>query len=101
MIIQILDDAEQDLIDGFNFYDSQEFGLGDYFIDSLFSDIDSLHLYAGIHPIRFNYHRMLSQRFPFAIYYEIEGNTARIWAVLDCRQNPDSTGKRLRNLELK
>ena len=54
MNIQILDDAEQDLIDGFNFYDSQEFGLGDYFLDSLFSDIDSLHLYAGIHPVRLN-----------------------------------------------
>ncbi|MCD4708724.1 MAG: type II toxin-antitoxin system RelE/ParE family toxin [Candidatus Sabulitectum sp.] len=101
MIIQVLDDAEQDLIDGFNFYDSQELGLGDYFIDSLFSDIDSLHLYAGIHPIRFNYHRMLSQRFPFAIYYEIEGNTVKIWAVLDCRRDPVSTEKRLRNLELK
>ena len=98
MIIHILDDAEQDLIDGFNFYDSQESGLGDYFIDSLFSDIDSLHLYAGIHPIRFSYHRMLSQRFPFAIYYEIEGNTVKIWAVLDCRQNPVSTKEKLRNL---
>ena len=101
MIIQILDDAEQDLIDGYNFYDSQECGLGDYFIDSLFSDIDSLHLYAGIHPIRFKCHRMLSKRFPFAIYYEIEGNTIKIWAVLDCRRNPVSTEKRLRNLELR
>ena len=96
MIIQIPDDAEQDLIDGFDFYNSQEFGLGDYFIDSLFSAIDSLQLYAGILPIRFTYYRMLSQRFPFAIYYEIEGNTVKVWAVLDCRQNPVSTKKKLR-----
>ena len=34
MIIRILDDAEQDLIDGFDFYNSREPGLGDYFIDS-------------------------------------------------------------------
>ncbi|MCK5132345.1 MAG: type II toxin-antitoxin system RelE/ParE family toxin [Candidatus Sabulitectum sp.] len=101
MIIQILGDAEKDLIDGFNFYESQESGLGDYFIDTLFSDIDSLHLYAGIHPIRFNYHRVLSQRFPFAIYYELNGDTVKIWAVLDCRRNPVSTEKRLENLELR
>ena len=69
MKIQILDAAEQDLIDGFNFYNSREVGLGDYFLDSLFSDIDSLYLYAGIHSIHFTFYRMLSNRFPFAIYY--------------------------------
>ena len=49
MRIEILCEAQQDLTDGFRFYESQAIGLGDYFLDSLFSDIDSLHLYAGIH----------------------------------------------------
>ena len=49
MNILILDEAEQDLIDGFRFYETREKGLGDYFLNSLFSDIDSLHLYGGIH----------------------------------------------------
>ena len=42
MRIEILDEAESDLIEGFHFYDGQEPGLGSYFLDSLFSDIDSL-----------------------------------------------------------
>lgn len=46
MKIRILDSASQDLEDGFHFYERQESGLGDYFIDSLFSDIDSLRIYA-------------------------------------------------------
>jgi len=41
--------AERDLFDGHRFYDLQDAGLGDYFLDSLFSDIDSLRLFAGIH----------------------------------------------------
>jgi hypothetical protein len=45
--IEILDEAEADLIEGFQFYERQETGLGWYFLDSLFSDIDSLLLYAG------------------------------------------------------
>jgi hypothetical protein len=49
MKIQILDEAEQDLVDGFRFYEAQDEGLGDYFLNSIFSDIDSLQLYAGIH----------------------------------------------------
>jgi hypothetical protein len=63
MKVRILDEAEQDLVEGFRFYETQEAGLGDYFIDSLFSDIDSLHLYAGIHLVHFGYHRLLSKRF--------------------------------------
>ncbi len=49
MRIRILDEAEQDLVDGAQFYEMQEPGLGEYFLDSLYSDIDSLQLYAGIH----------------------------------------------------
>ena len=49
MRIEILDEAEGDLVEGFHFYEGQETGLGWYFLDSLFSDIDSLLLYAAIH----------------------------------------------------
>jgi hypothetical protein len=34
------------------------------------------------------YHRALSQRFPFSIYYDIKGETLTIVAVLDARQDP-------------
>jgi hypothetical protein len=40
--IQILDEAQEDLIQGFRFYEGREPGLGTYFLDCLFSDIDSL-----------------------------------------------------------
>ena len=44
MRIDILDSAEKDLLNGFKFYERQSKRLGDYFLDSLFSDIESLHL---------------------------------------------------------
>ena len=96
MKIRILDAASQDLIDGARFYEKQEEGLGSYFIDSLFSDIDSLLIYAGIHPVFFGfYHRMLAKRFPFAVYYKVTENVVTVHAVLDCRRNPAWTRKRL------
>jgi len=89
MKIKILKSASQDLIDGFRFYEKQSEGLGKYFLDTLFSDIDSLAIYAGIHSIHFEqYYRLLSKRFPFAVYYRIENDTALIYAVLDCRRSP-------------
>jgi len=94
--VQILDEAEQDLLDGYRFYEAQEPGLGGYFLDSLFSDIDSLQLSAGIHSRHFGYHRLLSRRFPFAIYYRVQRKTVRVHAVLDCRKNPVSIDDRLK-----
>ncbi len=95
MKIEILDFAEEDLIDGFTFYENQSGGLGDYFLDSIFSDIESLRVYAGIHAFHFGYHRLLSKRFPFAIYYRLRNETIRVYAVLDCRKSPAWTRNRL------
>jgi len=67
MRIKILTAALEDLHQGQQFYQKEGEGLGDYFFDALFSDIDSLALYGGIHQKVFGYHRLLSKRFPYAI----------------------------------
>ena len=96
MKIKILESALEDLKRGYDFYEKLSEGLGGYFIDTLFSDIDSLQLYGGIHQKQFGYHRMLSKRFPFAIYYKVQEETVIVYAVLDCRQNPRKIQKRLK-----
>ena len=72
MRIRILDSALEDLNQGRRFYDRQGEGLGAYFLDSQFSEIDSLVLFAGIHRKVFGFHRLLARRFPYAVYYRIE-----------------------------
>lgn len=89
MRIRILSSAVEDIHAGRLFYERQAQGVGAYFFDSLFSDIDSLALYAGIHPKVFEYHRLLSKRFPYAVYYTVENDVAVVWRVLDLRRNPD------------
>jgi len=86
--VVILEDAAEDMDSGRQFYESREPGIGDYFVESILSDLNSLILYAGIHPLRFGFHRMLSKRFPFGIYYEVEHETAYIYAILDLRRDP-------------
>ncbi len=96
MRIKILSSAVEDLHTGRLFYESQGAGLGAYFLDSLFSDIDSLKLYAGIHCKVYGYHRLLSRRFPYAVYYTFEDDLAVVWRVLDLRRRP---GKLRRDLK--
>ena len=49
MKIKILISAVEDLEKARIFYEKQGEGLGDYFFDTLFSDIDSLTIFGGIH----------------------------------------------------
>ena len=96
MKAQVLDEAIGDLAEGYRFYARQAEGLGEYFLDSLWSDINSLRLYGGVHAVHHGYHRMLSKRFPFAIYYRVEDRVVRVRAVLDCRRDPNRIPERLR-----
>ena len=96
MKIRILASASRDLIEGYRFYEMQAEGVGAYFLDSLYSDIDSLIISAGMRSVHFGkYHRLLSKRFPFAVYYRVEEETVFVYAVLDCRRRPAWIRKRL------
>ena len=47
--------------------------LGEYFSDSLKSDIEGLQVTGGVHRIAYkDYRRALSRIFPYAIYYTME-----------------------------
>ena len=95
MNIQITSDAERDIAEGFWFYEGQTAGFGDYFRSAIIADIDSLMFYGGVHELAFGYHRELARWFPIAIYDRFDGEFATVVAVLDCRQNPSWTRKRL------
>jgi hypothetical protein len=96
MKVRILESARKDLRAGYNFYERQEKGIGEYFLNSLFADIDSLTLYGGVHPEKFGFHWMLASRFPYAVYYRLEREEVIVRAVLDCRRDPAWVTKRLK-----
>jgi plasmid stabilization system protein ParE len=87
--VQITPSAGDDLLEGFSFYEAREAGVGDYFLQCLASDIESLGLYGGIHPkSHLGLYRTSSKRFPFSIYYQFDGSTVFVAAILDARRNP-------------
>lgn len=94
--VVVIDEAVDDLEDGKAFYESIEEGIGDYFIDCLLSDINSLRIHAGTHPTRPLLQNALN-RFPFAIYYDVDNGIARVAAVLDMRRDPSWIRKELQD----
>lgn len=79
------------------FYERQQESLGEYFQDSLFSDIDSLLLFPGVHRVVFGYYRLLSKRFPYAVYYKYDGgDQILVFRILDMRRHPNAIADDLR-----
>jgi len=98
MKLQVLEATRDDLVEGFNFYEASEQGIGDHFLACLYADVESLRIFGGIHRrVYKNLHRSLSKRFPFAIYYTVESDVVIVRAILDCRRNPSWIRSRLRN----
>ncbi len=88
MKIRLTGGAERYLQRGADFYNGIRDDLGVYFNDCLASDIDSLVLYAGIHAQVDGWYYTYSTRFPFVIWYGLDGDYVVIFAVLDCRSEP-------------
>ena len=88
MNLRVLTSAIEDISQGRKFYDLQGDGLGYYLFDSLFSEVDSLLVFAGIHSLHFRYFRLIARRFPYAIYYKVSGEEIVVYRVLDCRRKP-------------
>ena len=86
----LLVSACQDLDDGEAFYEKKRDGLGQYFLQSLFTDLESLKVHAGVHaksPIN-NLHMMRAKRFPYMIYYRVIDKITYVVAILPTRRSP-------------
>ncbi len=88
MRIKLLATAKEDLKTEARFYEEKQPGLGDYFLSTLYADIDSLSFFAGIHMKQFAFYRLLASKFSCAIYYDIIDDIAVVSAVLDTRRAP-------------
>ena len=98
MNVNLSSDAEQDLVDGYWFYELQEKGAGGYFRSCLLEDANRLQTTGGVHPLFSNYHRALSQVFPFSLYYRVDSkDSLTILAILDQRQKPSKIKRLLGN----
>lgn len=86
--VVVLEKAAEDIEAARDFYDRIEAGVGDYFAVCIVADIEHLESLHGIHSLHFGFHRLLSERFPFGIYYRDKNELTEVFAVLDLRSEP-------------
>jgi hypothetical protein len=86
--VVVLEEAAADIESARDFYDGIEPGVGTYFLQRIVEDIERLETLSGIHGLHFGFHRMLSERFPFGIYYRETNDETQVFAILDLRREP-------------
>jgi plasmid stabilization system protein ParE len=90
MTVLVLKTARADLVAGYWFYEQQEAGLGDYFLRRIYEDLELLARVAGIHrKTTSGLYKMVARRFPYAIFYRINGDVVEVFAILDGRRSPE------------
>ena len=80
--------AEFDLIEAQDFYAPKGDWVLEHFMRSFDKAMDDLANHAGIHPVHYGHYCMPVPHFPFSVYYDIEGETPIVKAVLDNRFGP-------------
>ena len=82
-------EAEADLADARNWYESQQEGLGDEFLECVAVAFEKIErMPESHHIIEHGIRRALTARFPFSIYYRIQENDLVVLAVLHSRRDP-------------
>ena len=94
--VNVSSDAEIDLLNGSEYYESKKNGLGFVFRSSILADLTSLELLGGTHAMKFNLHRKLCKTYPYWIYYRMDSDTSlTVVAIVGQRRGEDYLNARL------
>ena len=93
--VHLRPEAEQDIEEAASWYEKQSAGLGNEFLDEVLVTLERVAELPSLYPIIYrNTLRALIHRFPFGIYYRVEGEQIVVVAVMHGSRNPTRWKKR-------
>ncbi len=86
----VKEEAAAEISDAFDYYEEQQFGLGEYFLGTLYSRFETLLTNPLTNPkIHDEYRQAVVSKFPFVIIYEIENDAVVVYSVFHTSRHPD------------
>ncbi len=84
--------AEQDVQDAYDWYELQRSGLGDEFLAALTTTHGHILTYPYSHAVLYRDIRrvLLPHRFPYGLFYRIDGDAIIVVACMHARRDPRS-----------
>ena len=95
--VVVMPEAEVDLEGACEWYESRELGLSDQFLERVNLCFESVRQFPEMFEVvRRRYQRAFVQKFPYVVYFKVEGDVVEIHAVLHGKRSPWHWQQRLR-----
>ena len=92
--LKLRDDANEDIISGYKWYEEKSVGLGNRFIDEVEEMLDYIQRYPEHYQVKYsNYREGVFKIFPYVITYEIIDDLVLVFAVFPTRDDPNKKPK--------
>jgi plasmid stabilization system protein ParE len=89
-------EAEEDISEGYTFYEGRAAGLGEEFLRAVDACISALARSPKAHQVVYkSYRRAVVRRFPYVVIYEHDSSGVTIYSVFHTSQNPNKWRGRL------
>jgi plasmid stabilization system protein ParE len=87
-------EAERDLVEAYKWYEEKVPGLGADFLAVIERALESIQENPARFPVIYrNVHRALMRRFPYGIFYFLEGESIIVLGVMHTARNPEKWRK--------
>jgi hypothetical protein len=88
-VLSFLPEVEQDVLSSYAWYEEKTTGLGEEFLRLFYAQAREIPRNPFLHSTVFqDFRRRLLRRFPYAIYFRIEGETVVIYGLFHCARDP-------------
>ena len=98
--LRFLPEVEEDVVAGYAWYEEKSPGLGEEFLRMFYACAgqipQNLLLYPKAHG---ELRRRLLRRFPYAVYFRIQGDEIVVFGLFHCARDPRTIRARLRDRE--
>ena len=96
-MLRFLPEVEDDAVAAYEWYESKLVGLGKDFLQTLYSTTEETTLNPLLYQLMHGeIRRRLLRRFPYAVYFTLDGNELVVLGVFHCARDPRSTFEELR-----
>ena len=94
--LHFLPEIEEDVIAGYLWYEDKARGLGEEFLRMFYACVNELPRNALLYQkVYGDFRRRLLRRFPYAIYFRIEGKEIIVFGLFHCARDPQTVKEQL------
>lgn len=98
--LRFLGEVEDDAAAAYAWYEARSRGLGEEFLRMFYARAGEIPQNPLLYPVAYgHFRRCLLRRFPYAVYFRVEGTEVVVFGLFHCARDPRAIRKKLQDRE--